>query len=42
VWFVNERLGSVGETKTYNKKKRLTINFVGHGGVFVILQHWSG
>jgi hypothetical protein len=40
VWFVNERLGSVGETKTYNK--RLTINCVGHGGVFVILQHWSG
>jgi hypothetical protein len=38
VWFVNERLGSVGETKMYNKN-RLTINFVGHGGVFVILQY---
>jgi hypothetical protein len=41
VWFVNESLGSVGETSSI-QQKRLAINFAGHGGVFVILQHWSG
>jgi hypothetical protein len=41
VWFVNERLGSVEETSNV-QQTRLTINFAGHGGVFVILQQWSG
>jgi hypothetical protein len=41
VGFVNERLGSVGETSNV-QHTRLTINFAGHGGEFVILQHWPG